>query len=315
MELQLEWVKRIWDKANHSAFTDLINFRGVWFCTFRESDLHQDSKPGSIRVIWSKDLIVWQSAHEFCHPKFDLRDPKFSINPEGKLLLHMQGIEKGNWQPLISFSSDGLIWSSPIACFAPHEWPWRTTWHDKRAYTVSYRLSNLEDRTGPWLVSLWVGNDALHYEKLVDWNIAYYPSEATIRFKSDGDMVVLIRRREQTRDGPSWIGVSKPPYALWQWRSTSWDLEAPNFLILEDGAMCASGRLLTATPYGLSPKTAIANMTLEEIYPALILPSGGDCSYPGMVIEGNALYVSYYSSHETKTSIYLAKIEKNPQRA
>ena len=34
------------------------------------------------------------------------------------------------------------------------------------------------------------------------------------------------------------------------------------------------------------------------------LPSGGDCSYPGMVIKDNILYVSYYSTHEGKTVIY-----------
>jgi hypothetical protein len=37
-------------------------------------------------------------------------------------------------------------------------------------------------------------------------------------------------------------------------------------------------------------------------------PSGGDTSYPGFVIHDGTLYVSYYSSHEGKTSIYLAKM-------
>jgi hypothetical protein len=39
------------------------------------------------------------------------------------------------------------------------------------------------------------------------------------------------------------------------------------------------------------------------------LPSGGDTSYPGLVWHKNMLYVSYYSSHEGKTSIYLAKVK------
>jgi hypothetical protein len=38
------------------------------------------------------------------------------------------------------------------------------------------------------------------------------------------------------------------------------------------------------------------------------LPAGGDTSYPGLVWRNNMLYVSYYSSHEDKTSIYLAKV-------
>ena len=39
------------------------------------------------------------------------------------------------------------------------------------------------------------------------------------------------------------------------------------------------------------------------------LPSKGDNSYPGFVWHGGKLWMSYYSSHEGKTSIYLAKIE------
>ena len=58
---------------------------------------------------------------------------------------------------------------------------------------------------------------------------------------------------------------------------------------------------------------------LFEIDPAagklrelVTLPSGGDTSYPGLVLRGDNLYVSYYSSHEGKTSIYfdIVKTEK-----
>jgi len=41
----------------------------------------------------------------------------------------------------------------------------------------------------------------------------------------------------------------------------------------------------------------------------LKLPSGGDTSYPGLVWYEDMLYASYYSSHEGKTSIYLAKVK------
>ncbi|SVB44741.1 uncharacterized protein METZ01_LOCUS197595 [marine metagenome] len=38
------------------------------------------------------------------------------------------------------------------------------------------------------------------------------------------------------------------------------------------------------------------------------LPSGGDTSYAVMVWHEDRLWVSYYSSHEKKTSIYLARV-------
>ena len=38
------------------------------------------------------------------------------------------------------------------------------------------------------------------------------------------------------------------------------------------------------------------------------LPSGGDTSYPGMVLHGGLLWMSYYSSHEDGTNIYMTKV-------
>ena len=38
------------------------------------------------------------------------------------------------------------------------------------------------------------------------------------------------------------------------------------------------------------------------------LPSNGDSSYPGLIVEKNQLYVAYYSSHEGKAIIYQTQI-------
>ncbi len=58
------------------------------------------------------------------------------------------------------------------------------------------------------------------------------------------------------------------------------------------------------------PKTTVATIDLDgSIKPKIILPSGGDNSYPGMVYHNGYLWLSYYSSHEGKASIYFAKIK------
>jgi hypothetical protein len=46
--------------------------------------------------------------------------------------------------------------------------------------------------------------------------------------------------------------------------------------------------------------------TLREF---MALPSGGETSYAGLCLEKEALWVSYYSSHEQRTSVYLAKVQ------
>ncbi len=59
------------------------------------------------------------------------------------------------------------------------------------------------------------------------------------------------------------------------------------------------------------PHTALCylDMTEHKMTRLLKLPSGGDTSYPGLLWHDSLLYLSYYSSHESKTSIYLARIK------
>ena len=64
-----------------------------------------------------------------------------------------------------------------------------------------------------------------------------------------------------------------------------------------------------------SSVTVLARMTPDSYTPVLTLPSGGDCSYPGLVWHGGLLWMSYYSSHEGKSSIYLARVELPPARS
>jgi hypothetical protein len=80
-------VVKIWDTAPHSAFTDLIRFKGKWLCTFREADNHAGGQDGKIRVIVSEDGDKWKSSALLAEDGVDLRDPKISITPDGKLML------------------------------------------------------------------------------------------------------------------------------------------------------------------------------------------------------------------------------------
>ena len=36
-------VRKIWDKAPHNAFTDLIRFKDHWYCAFREGSAHRSN--------------------------------------------------------------------------------------------------------------------------------------------------------------------------------------------------------------------------------------------------------------------------------
>src|SRR6188474_3512219 len=70
-------VRKIGDSAPHNAFTDLVRFKGSWFCTFREGQAHV-SPDGALRVLTSADGLTWNSAALLQDPRGDLRDPKIT---------------------------------------------------------------------------------------------------------------------------------------------------------------------------------------------------------------------------------------------
>lgn len=81
-------VERIWGRAGHSAFTDLVRFRGDLYCAFREGSGHIPGRNGVIRVIRSEDGMNWESVALLQERHVDLRDPKLSVTPDGRLMLN-----------------------------------------------------------------------------------------------------------------------------------------------------------------------------------------------------------------------------------
>ena len=80
-ELGLLDSRIIWDQALFNGFTDLIRFKGQWYCGLREGTSHGDWD-GNIRIIRSYDGETWESAgFILCPPgsQVDLRDPKRSL--------------------------------------------------------------------------------------------------------------------------------------------------------------------------------------------------------------------------------------------
>jgi len=308
---QLVSVQRIWNAGKHNAFTDLTRFNGKWFCTFREAEGHVGGN-GQIRVLISSDGNHWTSAALLSEDGIDLRDPKFSVAPDNRLMLVMGGsVYEGRTlkgrQPRVAFSKDGADWTSLRRVLAEGDWLWRVTWHGSRAYGVSYNpaATGVEAPSG-WSVTLFESQDGADYRMITKLNVAGRPNETTLRFLENGDCLALVRREGPGEDRAAWIGWSSAPYKDWQWHSAGMQIGGPNFVVLPNGTMIAGGRHYGDKSTG--NKTFVGRMTLDGVKADLDLPSGGDCSYPGLVWHSGLLWVSYYSSHEGKSSIYLAKV-------
>ena len=294
-------VQRIWDAATHNAFTDLVRFKDEWICTFREGEGHV-SPDGAIRVIGSRNGNEWTSLARLTSADADLRDPKLSLMPDGRLMLVAAGAlnppSKVRHQSCAWFSSDARTWSPPVPIGDRNFWLWRVSWQNDLAYGVGYqteggRETRLYRSANGKFFNTWVP----------DLFPEGFPNEASIEFAPDAQAICLLRRDGEPGSGQ--LGISEAPYRDWRWKDLGARIGGPKLLRLPDGRYVAGGRL-----YDGGARTALAWVDVEEgtLTEFLRLPSGGDTSYPGLVWQDDLLWVSYYSSHEGRTAIYLARV-------
>lgn len=297
---ELVSVRKIWDQAPHNAFTDLVRHQDRWWCVFREGKGHV-SPDGALRVLTSVDGDEWTSAARITSKDSDLRDAKINVTPDGQLMLSGAGAlhdkSKMTHQSMSWFSSDGRSWSEPFAVGDPNLWLWRTTWHKGVAYGIGYGCG--EDK----LIRLYSSATGKKFETLVERLYdTGYPNETSLLFVGDA-CYCLLRRDGKPNTGL--LGVAAAPYTKWDWKDLGTRIGGPHMIRLPDGRVLAAVRL-----YDGKVRTSLCWLDLAsaKLTECLKLPSGGDTSYAGLAWHDGLLWVSYYSSHEGKTSIYLAQV-------
>jgi hypothetical protein len=314
-------VKKIWDSAPHNAFTDLIRFRDRWICVFREGDGHARGA-GKLRVLTSADGESWESAALIEEKGRDLRDAKISITPDGRLMLNGGSADpddhspKGSFHSIVSFSRDGRNWTAPqqIRFKNPAEnrnWLWRAMWHKGTAYGVAYQAhSSSPPEKRILLAFVCRSRDGINYERISDDIVG--ATEAAVSFDERGVMTLLVRG---SADQPKALLMqSASPYKQWTKKELTADaggdqVGGPAILRMPNRLLLGAGRRFSDKP-SKEHRTGLfiideAKATMTNL---LLLPSGGDTSYPGLVLVGDTLWMSYYSSHEGRSAIYLAGI-------
>jgi hypothetical protein len=305
IKARLARVEKIWSEAPHNAFTDLTWWHRKFYCAFREGQNHVGSQ-GQLRIITSEDGQSWQSSATLQDPVYDLRDANLSVMPDGRLMA-VGGAQLADGKArktgtFASYSSDGNAWTSPALILPVGRWMWGVTWHDGTAWGVSY---GAPERKGT--NSLMSSKDGQKFEAYIkdffaekDW-----PTEARIRFAKDGSAYCL--QRVDGSPNLAYLGSAQPPYKDWKWVNLKTYIGGPNLLQFPSGEWVAAGRLIE----NKKPRTALMYLDVAagKVTPILDLPSGGDCSYPGLLWHEGRLWMTYYSSHEKQTCIYLAQIE------
>ena len=187
---------------------------------------------------------------------------------------------------------------------SPGHWLWRVTWHKGRGYGVAYSYTDPADRGLPWHLHLFTTDDGVHYRLITPLAVDGHPNETTLRFNEAGEMMALVRREEVGNDN-AFFATSNKPYSHWNWRDTGLHLGGPNFVLDRYGRAWVGARVFQQE----EETSALLSLIDGECTTLITLESGGDTGYPGMVIQDSLLWMSYYSSHEGKSNIYLAKIQ------
>jgi len=307
--MQITYIKKLWNKAKHNAFTDLCAFDGKLYCCFREAINHVAGN-GIIRVLalnTQGDILGTQCLRV---AQADLRDPKLSVTPDGKLLLiayarrHDANNKTVLSQCLCWSSADGLSWSSSTDFAEKNWWLWRLTWHQGQAFGLAY---NRAKQT----LNLYRGdprrtfNVHCHRAFSVERQHKGYPNESALVFVGD-TAYALVRRDADSYSAQ--LGRARFPFKRWDWQDLGCYIGGPAMLLKDQHSAYVAGRIA----YQGRLRTALMtlNLSTAKLELVLVLPSALDNSYPGLVRQGNKLYLSYYSCHQdNKSSIYLAKID------
>ena len=293
--------QRIWNAAPHNAFTGLTYFNGQFYAAFREASQHTvpaaGQQGGDIRVLRSTTGSTWTSAGLFDFGiNNDLRDPKVVVTPDNRLMVLATDepqVDGASRRSYAWFSSNGTTWSNPASAGDPGRWMWRVEWHGNTAYGVSYAggATRLETST-----------TGTTFSPLVSTLTSGDTTEAALTFRADGSAVALVRRDPDN----ALVGTAAAPYTDWTWHASNYFVGGPDMVELPDGRLVVGGRFTDEATH--HTKLAFLDASTGQLTPFLTLTSSGDTGYPGLLGKDDRLYVSYYSSHQGKASIYLSTV-------
>lgn len=313
--------EKIWDRAFHNAFVDLIYFKGKLLCTFREGDGHVTGKKGKIRVLQSSDGTAWKSLALLTKDGIDLRNAKFSVRPDSLLVLTGLGTDYRKavyeWFTWVSYSEDGSVWTPPrrVRGIPSNNWFYDLTWQGGFGYAIPLIAGTdpLSGKVqgGKRRMALFRTADGMNYEQWTDtFALSPLVGEALVRFKPDSTLFLLIR------DGGAhsvsgYYGSAVPPYDTLSIVPFDHGLGGPNLLLLPDQSWLLGTREWPEERLDCLNERLTVFMRVEEDgrYRRLfVLPSEGDTAYPGLAIVGDQLHIAYYSGHEGWPSIYYSQV-------
>jgi len=316
-------VRRLFHNGEHNAFTDLTQFKGIYYLAFRTCpDGHMVNPTSAILVLASRDGSEWRQVHRFSVPKRDVRDPHFLVF-QSKLYVYTGTWYCGDTSPkrydmnqhlgYATCSADGVHWEAPRMLEGTYgHYIWRAAAHADKAYLCGRRKREfIETATR-------AEQDAAVESVLLESPDGFvfrasglfqesYGNETAFLFERSGS-ILAVARSGGNRNAQ--LLRSRAPYQSWQHSDLGRYIGGP-LLARWDSHYLVGGR--KQTPAG--PRTVLSWLANNQLEDLLELPSAGDNSYPGFVeLSPARALLSYYSTHETGTdsksftAIYMADL-------
>lgn len=327
----------------HNSNTDMIEWRDAFYLSYVSSPYHFGNDDSIMHVIRSFDKgKTWEEIVTFNPPGEDIRDPKFAIIGE-RLFLYALKNTSFVAEPYISvysYSEDGLTWTEFENVPDLDGWLfWRPKTKDEETfYNAAYWWEHGKS-------VLLKSKDGINWEIVSQIYEGGRNDETEIQFLPDGRLLATARLEYANfadgafgdKRGATLITVSDPPYETWTelTQSRVARLDGP-YLFTYKERVYAIGRyqpdlgksgMLTDQGSILSRKrTAIYEVRQDGLAYLSDLPSNGDTSYVGMVMDGDFVYATYYTSplnHDfpwiigmfSASEIHMAKVDLSAMEA
>ncbi len=281
--LKLLDIKRVSKSAAHCAFTDLIEnpfdkSRKTLMCCYRQATNHVSAD--GVIIVLTIDKASFQIRQRVIirESNADLRDPKFSHDGSRLMLTSYAKTYLDNGKMVTKmmtyFTTTGLSWSGANRHGKSGWWLWNHTWHNSEAYGFAYNR----------------------------------PSNVISLYKGDPTRTMQLHKAEAfSLDKHNKGGTSKPPYTKWNWHDLGIYIGGPAAVALGESLYIVAGRHIDWDSRQFSTKIWLFNSVTKTLTELNTLPSSGDTSYPGLVIENDTLYMSYYSCHvDNQARVYMA---------
>ncbi len=320
---EIDWLDKAYSDGRHNAFTDLIRWKDHYYLCFRHGEAH-NSLDGEIRVMRSADMRTWESCGTL-DTAGDDRDPHFTATDDALYvyfgtwdLRHMDGSALPDRRSVRSYfasSTDGTTWSEIQGIYEPDWWVWRVRYLDGRFYGIAYTA--FRPKPDEREMQLIVSDDGLNWTLKSEIANRRQPSESDVTLLDDGSLFVVTRMQDEINEGFIWR--SNPEHTEWTGETVGDIVHSPA-LARWKGRFFVAGRSRNAERAWV---TRVWELVDGKVVELITLPSGGDTSYPGLIVDPAtenadqpALFVSWYSQHEedrqTKTSaasIYTARLK------